>query len=61
MLYPMDYEEFCWALGDEATMPLLRTFYDNGLPLEKAHRNAMRNFRLYLLVGGMPQAVNAYL
>lgn len=61
MLYPMDYEEFCWALGDEATMPLLRTFYDNGLPLDKAHRNAMRNFRLYLLVGGMPQAVNAYL
>lgn len=60
-LYPMDYEEFRWAMGDEATMPLLRTFYDNKLPLAQAHREAMRNFRLYLLVGGMPQAVEAYL
>ena len=60
-LYPMDYEEFRWAMGDEATLPLLRTFYDNKLPLTQAHREAMRNFRLYLLVGGMPQAVEAYL
>ena len=58
-LYPMDYEEFRWAMGDEATIPLLRTFYDNKLPLAQAHREAMRNFRLYLLVGGMPQAVEA--
>ena len=61
MLYPMDYEEFRWAMGDEATIPLLRTFYDNKLPLAQAHREAMRNFRLYLLVGGMPQAVEAYI
>ena len=60
-LYPMDYEEFRWAMGDEATIPLLRTFYDNKLPLAQAHRETMRNFRLYLLVGGMPQAVEAYL
>ncbi len=60
-LYPMDYEEFRWALGDEATVPLLRTFYDKRLPLDKAHRDKMRDFRLYMLVGGMPQAVNAYL
>ncbi len=60
-LYPMDYEEFRWAMGDEATIPLLRTFYDNKLPLAQAHREAMRNFRLYLLVGGMPQAVEANL
>ena len=60
-LYPMDYEEFRWAMGDEATIPLLRTFYDNKLPLTQAHREAMRNFRLYLLVGGMPQAVEAYI
>ena len=60
-LYPMDYEEFRWAMGDEATIPLLRTFYDNKLPLAQAHRDTMRNFRLYLLVGGMPQAVEAYL
>ena len=60
-LYPMDYEEFRWALGDEATMPLLRMFYEKSLPLDKAHRDKMRDFRLYMLVGGMPQAVNAYL
>lgn len=60
-LYPMDYEEFRWAMGDNATVPLLRTFYDNKLPLDKAHRDKMRDFRLYMLVGGMPQAVNTYL
>ena len=60
-LYPMDYEEFRWALGDEASVPLLRTFYEKMLPLDKAHREEMRDFRLYMLVGGMPQAVEAYL
>lgn len=60
-LYPMDFEEFRWTLGDEATVPLLRTFYERLLPLDKAHREKMRDFRLYMLVGGMPQAVEAYL
>ncbi len=60
-LYPMDYEEFRWAMSDEATVPLLRMFYEKRLPLDKAHREKMRDFRLYMLVGGMPQAVNAYL
>lgn len=60
-LYPMDYEEFRWALGDEATVPLLHTFYERRLPLERAHRDKMRDFRLYMLVGGMPQAVNEYI
>ena len=60
-LYPMDYEEFRWAVGDEATVPLLRTFYDRQLPLDKAHRDKMRDFRLYMMVGGMPQAVNEYI
>jgi len=60
-LYPMDYEEFRWALGDEATVPLLRTFFDRRLPLDKAHRDKMRDFRLYMLVGGMPQAVSTYI
>ena len=60
-LYPMDYEEFRWALGDEATVPLLRTFYEKRLPLDNAHRDKMRDFRLYMLVGGMPQAVNTYI
>lgn len=60
-LFPLDYEEFRWALGDEATVPLLRTFYEKHLPLDKAHRDKMRDFRLYMLIGGMPQAVNAYI
>lgn len=60
-LYPLDYEEFRWALGDEATVPILRTFYEKRLPLDKAHRDKMRDFRLYMLIGGMPQAVNAYI
>ena len=60
-MYPMDYEEFRWALGDEATIPLLRMFYENRVPLGNAHREKMRDLRLYMLVGGMPQAVNAYL
>ena len=57
----MDYEEFRWALGDEATVPLLRQFYEKRLPLDQALRKSMRDFRLYMLVGGMPQAVNEYL
>lgn len=60
-MYPMDYEEFRWALGDEATVSLLRQFYENRLPLGQALRKSMRDFRLYMLVGGMPQAVNEYL
>lgn len=58
---PMDYEEFRWALGDTVTVPLLKSFWEKKIPLGAAHRDAMRNLRLYLLVGGMPQAVNAYL
>ena len=60
-MFPMDYEEFRWALGDEATVPLLREFWEQQHPLRPAHREASRNLRLYMMVGGMPQAVNAYL
>ena len=60
-MYPMDYEEFRWALGDEATVPLLNQFYEKRMPLEQALRKSMRDFRLYMLIGGMPQAVNEYL
>ena len=60
-MFPMDYEEFRWALGDKATVPLLRQFFDKQMPLGQAFRKAMRDFRLYMLVGGMPQAVNEYL
>ena len=60
-MYPMDYEEFRWALGDTATIPVLRSVWEHPQPLKEAHRKLMRDFRLYMLVGGMPQAVNAYL
>lgn len=61
-MYPMDYEEFRWALGDTATIPLLRTVYEKPVPLgDAAHRKLLRDFRLYMLVGGMPQAVSKYL
>ena len=61
-LYPMDYEEFKWALGDEVTILMLREAFD-----AKRHfgdtltRKLLRDFRLYMLIGGMPQAVSAYL
>lgn len=61
-MYPMDYEEFRWALGDMATIPLLRSLSEKPVPLgDAAHRKLLRDFRLYMLVGGMPQAVNKYL
>ena len=60
-MYPMDYEEFRWALGDTVSVPLLRKFWDMKSPLKAAHRTALRDMRLYMLVGGMPQAINAYI
>ena len=61
-MYPMDYEEFLWATGDTVTAELLRKM----LVLRKSagddtNRKLMRTFRLYMLVGGMPQAVNEYI
>ncbi|MDY5440660.1 MAG: AAA family ATPase [Candidatus Enteromonas sp.] len=61
-MHPMDYEEFRWALGDKATIPMLRTAFEHRVSLgEGVNRRLMRDFRLYMLVGGMPQAVNEYL
>ena len=61
-MFPMDYEEFRWALGDTATIPLLRAAFEKKVPLGDAvHRKLMRDFRLYMLVGGMPQAVSTYI
>jgi predicted AAA+ superfamily ATPase len=59
---PMDYEEFRWALGDETTIPLIREAFDKKKSLgDDVNRKLMRDFRLYMLVGGMPQAVNEYI
>lgn len=61
ILHPLDLEEFMWATGHEVGLSILRMFYDKCVPLDATHRTMMRNLRLYMLVGGMPQAVNAYL
>ncbi len=61
-MFPMDWEEFLWAVSDESSYKLLRTFYDRKLPLGQAlNRAKMKTYRLYMAVGGMPQAVKAYL
>jgi predicted AAA+ superfamily ATPase len=61
-MFPMDFEEFRWALGDKATIPLLRKAFESKTALGDAvHRKLMRDIRLYMLVGGMPQAVSAYI
>ena len=61
-MYPMDHEEFLWAVGDTITIPLLKKVFDSGKPVgAQIHRKLMRDFRLYMLVGGMPQAVNEYI
>lgn len=61
-MFPMDYEEFRWALGDTATIRLLQGCFHGRMSMGDAtNRKLMRDFRLYMLVGGMPQAVAAYL
>ena len=61
-MYPMDYEEFRWALNDDVTMPLLKEAFDSRRSVgDQVARKLLRDFRLYMLVGGMPQAVNTYL
>ena len=59
-MFPMDFEEFLWAMGDEMLMPYIRKRFDERLPMEAFHRRAMDYFRQYLIVGGMPQAVSKY-
>lgn len=61
-MFPMDYEEFRWALGDTTTIRLLQgCFHDKTSLGDATNRKLMRDFRLYMLVGGMPQAVVVYL
>lgn len=61
-MFPMDYEEFLWAMGDEGSMDLLRDAFQKKRGFGDAiNRKLMRDFRLYMLVGGMPQAVSKYI
>lgn len=61
-MFPLDFEEFLWALGDETTYPLIKKCFESKIPLGMPiHRKIMNDFRQYLLVGGMPQSVLAYI
>ncbi|MFL8969720.1 ATP-binding protein [Helcococcus kunzii] len=61
-MYPMDFEEFLWAIGDDSTVEILKKFYNGKKPLgQKINREILRKFRLYLIIGGMPQAIIEYL
>ena len=60
-MFPMDFEEFLWALGDKTTIPFLRECLDKLRPLGQAmHKRVLNDFRQYMLVGGMPQVVETY-
>lgn len=60
-MYPMDFEEFLWAIGNESLMPFIKKQFDAKEPLGDAlHRKAMDFFRQYMIIGGMPQAVAKY-
>lgn len=59
-MFPMDFEEFMWAMGDEEMMPFIERQFAKGKPMGAFHRRAMDYFRQYLIVGGKPQAVQAY-
>ena len=61
-MYPMDYEEFLWAIGDQTSYSLTQKCFEQGVSLgQQTNRKLLRTFRLYMLIGGMPQAVNEYL
>lgn len=61
VMHPMDFEEFLWAIGYDAGLDFLRMYWEKKLPLGQTHRKMMRDLRLYMLVGGMPQAVATYI
>lgn len=61
-MYPMDFEEFLWAINDDVTVDTIKALIESKKPAGNAlHRNLMRIFRLYMLIGGMPQAIETYI
>lgn len=59
-MFPMDFEEFLWAIGDEMTMPYIEECYHTEKPMGPIHRKTMEKWRLYMLIGGMPQVVQSW-
>lgn len=61
LMYPMDFEEFLWACGNEALYPMIKECFEKRKPLgDRLHRHTMKLFRTYMAVGGMPQAVSDF-
>ena len=59
-MYPMDFEEFLWAMGEDMLMDFVRKQFESLQPMGALHRKVLDYFRQYMIVGGMPQAVLAY-
>ena len=60
-MYPMDFEEYLWALDDTVTFEAIKSAYEKRKPLgDSIHRKIMKKFRTYMVIGGMPQAVSAF-
>ena len=60
-MFPMDFEEYLWAMGDKTTIPFLSDCFARRQPLgQELHRKVLNDYRQYMLVGGMPQAVQSY-
>ena len=60
-IYPMDFEEYLWAKGDDITFPIMKQHFESLKPMGGAHQQIMKTFREYMMIGGMPQVVSAYL
>ena len=59
-MFPMDFEEFLWAIGNDMLMPYIQQCFERRQPMGALHRKAMEYLRTYMIVGGMPQAVQAF-
>lgn len=61
-MYPLDFEEFCWALEEKPLIQYIHTCFEKKEPLERSlHNKAMLLFKQYMLVGGMPMSIVAFL
>lgn len=57
-MYPLDFEEFAWALGEDILLECIKNCFDKKIPMDRGlHNKAMLLFKQYMLVGGMPKPV----
>lgn len=60
-MFPMDFEEFLWAIGNDMMMPYIQQCFEKRQPMGTLHNKAIEYFRTYMIVGGMPQAIQAFI